>query len=259
MNILIVDDEVLVLSLIKRCIDWKALGIEETFYAYNAKEARSLVEEKEIHIIVCDIEMPQENGLHFLQWVKESHPSIVKIILTGFPDFQYAQNALEIGVFKYLLKPVSFEQLTGAVSAAMKEVRRKEQSGKETEKEVRLPRKEQGESSAKHSVKLVKEYIEAHYAEDISRQDIEEQVHMNEDYINRIFKQETGYTLVQYIQYYRILIAKRLIREQHCSITEAGKLVGFDSPSYFTKIFKKWTNITPNEYCMKHQTNDLDK
>lgn len=247
MNILIVDDEVLVLSLIRRCINWNKLGIEETFYAYNAMEARRLMEEKNIHIVVCDIEMPQENGLHFLRWVKDNYPGTIKIILTGFPDFQYAQDAIDIGVFKYLLKPVSFEKLSKAVTAAMSEVKPKEESER-----VRLPQKESAESSAKLSVRKVKEYIEAHYAEDISRQDIEEQVHMNEDYINRIFKQETGYTLVQYIQYYRILIAKRLIKEQRCNITEAGKQVGFDSPAYFTKIFKKWTNITPYEYYLKH-------
>lgn len=247
MNILIVDDEVLVLSLIRRCIDWNKLGIDETFYAYNAMEARRIVEEKDIHIIVCDIEMPQENGLHFLRWVRDRYPAIIKIILTGFPDFQYAQDAIDIGVFKYLLKPVSFEKLSRAVTAAMNEVKPREEA-----QEVRLLQKENPESSAKHCVRTVKEYIEAHYAEDISRQDIEAQVHMNEDYINRIFKQETGYTLVQYIQYYRILIAKRLIREQHCNITEAGKQVGFDSPAYFTKIFKKWTNITPYEYYTKH-------
>ena len=97
-------------------------------------------------------------------------------------------------------------------------------------------------------VENVKDYVHEHYAEDISRQDIESSVHLNGDYLNRIFKKATGYSLVQYIQYYRILVSKRLLAEQKCTITEAGTKVGFDTPSYFAKVFKKWTNMTPNEY-----------
>jgi len=84
--------------------------------------------------------------------------------------------------------------------------------------------------------------------EDLSRQDIEAAVHLNGDYLNRIFKKATGYSLVQYIQYYRILVSKRLLAEKTCTITEAGTKVGFDTPSYFTKVFKKWTDMTPYEY-----------
>lgn len=97
-------------------------------------------------------------------------------------------------------------------------------------------------------VESVKNYIHGHYMEDLSRQDIEAAVHLNGDYLNRIFKKATGYSLVQYIQYYRILVSKRLLAEKTCTITEAGTKVGFDTPSYFTKVFKKWTDMTPYEY-----------
>lgn len=118
MNILLVDDEVIVVTLLKKHIDWKGLGIDEVFTAYTAMDARAICSGNKIDIIVCDIEMPQENGLYFLAWVREKFPAIVKIILTGYPDFKYAQDAINIGVIKYLLKPVSFEELSETVRLA---------------------------------------------------------------------------------------------------------------------------------------------
>lgn len=115
MNLLIVDDEAVIISILKEYINWDTLGIQQVFFAYNAMEARDTVTEQKIDIIICDIEMPRESGLHFLSWVRENYPGIVKIILTGYPDFKYAQGAIDIGVFKFLLKPVSFEELSETI------------------------------------------------------------------------------------------------------------------------------------------------
>lgn len=125
MNILIVDDEVIVVNLLKKHIDWRSLGMNEVFTAYTAMDAREIVSGNKIDIIVCDIEMPQENGLFFLAWVRESFPDIVKIILTGYPDFKYAQDAINIGVVKYLLKPVGFEELSETVRLAADEINKR--------------------------------------------------------------------------------------------------------------------------------------
>lgn len=419
MNILLVDDEVIVVTLLKKHIDWKGLGIDEVFTAYTAMDARAICSGNKIDIIVCDIEMPQENGLYFLAWVREKFPVIVKIILTGYPDFKYAQDAINIGVIKYLLKPVSFEELSETVRLAADEITKREKEKLQVSAVQHRPDPKREEKifytnlltgdilpftefidkalktgcltrdamepkglvyirlagarvqmknnsillfalgniaeelfpditevhlwdnifwivkaghdkdqlykmcelfisklkgrfpgeifayyiSAGHSVypvsletlaersgdlrhaamhyrnvgqfiydadelmekamdtengephpsawavvEAVKEYVHAHYMEDISRQDMEACVHLNGDYLNRIFKKATGYSLVQYIQYYRILVSRRLLAERKCTITEVGTKVGFDTPSYFAKVFRKWTNMTPNEY-----------
>ena len=86
MNLLLVDDEVIIVSLLKKHIAWKELGIEEVLIAYTAAEARRSVEDHAVDIIICDIEMPGESGLDFLFWVRENRPEIMRIILTGYPD-----------------------------------------------------------------------------------------------------------------------------------------------------------------------------
>ena len=102
--------------------------------------------------------------------------------------------------------------------------------------------------SGQETVQLVKDYIRDNYQKPVTRQDMEESRHLNSDYVNRIFKRSTGYSLVQYLQYYRVLMAKKLLTEQKDTVTEVGLQVGFDTPSYFAKVFKKWTGCTPLEY-----------
>ena len=82
--------------------------------------------------------------------MRESFPDIVKIILTGYPDFKYAQDAINIGVVKYLLKPVGFEELSETVRLAADEINKRkneklqissgrQQEPKREEKDIFIP------------------------------------------------------------------------------------------------------------------------
>lgn len=267
MEILIVDDEVTVVSLIKKHVNWEALGISKVWTAYNAEIAKRKVQEHEIDMIVCDIEMPQENGLVFLQWVRAYNPEIRTIILTAYPEFQYAQTAIKLGVKQYLLKPISFAELSENLMEMGKEIREQRNHIKipevpplaengsleqaETERSAREEWKKP--ENSEWMVQEVMDYIARHYMEPIGRQEIENAMHLNGDYLNRIFKAATGYSLIQYIQYYRVLVAKQLMREKHTAIADIGSKVGLDTPSYFGRIFKKWTGQTPYEYYIQVQ------
>lgn len=94
-------------------------------------------------------------------------------------------------------------------------------------------------------IRSLREYLEQHYNESINRKDVEELVHMNQDYLNRSFKCATGYTLMEYVQHFRILKAKEYLADMQKSISEIGGLVGYESPPYFSKIFKKCTGDHP--------------
>ena len=109
MNLLIVDDEYLVVEEVVTVTDWELLGITEIYSATNALNAVRILNEKKIDIMICDIEMPKENGLSLIQWIQDMYPEIINIILTGYPDFNYARSAISLGVYRYLLKPIAFD------------------------------------------------------------------------------------------------------------------------------------------------------
>ncbi len=246
MNILLVDDEVISIEILKKALDWKAFGFSNVFFAYNAKEAREILEEHHVEIIICDIEMPKENGLDLIGWVQNIYPEILCIILTAFPDFNYARSAISLGVYRFLLKPVSFEELEETIRLAIDRI--------EQEKFWEQEKNPAGKEEDLTMVQKVKKYLEDHYNEVITRKNIESLVHMNQDYVNREFKRLEGYTLIQYVQYYRILMAKKLLKETDLTMTEIGLQTGYDSSAYFAKIFKKWTNVSPMEYRKRHRT-----
>ena len=78
------------INILAKTVDWESVGIDQVFSAYNAFEARKIMDQNPIDIILCDIEMPLENGLHLLEWARTKYPHILPIILTGYPDFNYA-------------------------------------------------------------------------------------------------------------------------------------------------------------------------
>lgn len=255
MNLLLVDDEVATIQILLKAIDWKKNGIDSIFTAYNTQTAREIVDKNDIDIIVSDIEMPQENGLDFIKWVQGVYPIIVNIILTGHADFNYARSAVSLGVFQFMLKPISHFELEQIVRDAVKLVEEEKSLEKTRQIGAYFQDKQWSEELAKTEGKslrpevlLIKKYMEKHYQESITRESIENLVHLNRDYINREFKIETGYTLMEYIQFFRIQIAKKLLSDTNESIASISMLVGYDSPAYLSKIFKRRTGITPIEY-----------
>ena len=67
-NVLIVDDEIYAVKGIIAGIGWKSLNVSETFEAYHAKEAKAILESQHVDLMICDINMPEENGLELLEW-----------------------------------------------------------------------------------------------------------------------------------------------------------------------------------------------
>ena len=246
MNILLVDDEITMLQILKTVVPWEKLGIKGIYAAKNAAEARQIFEEKKIDLVLCDIEMPKENGLDLIKWIQGLYPGVINIILTGHADFNYARSAVSLGVYEFLLKPVAFEELEQVLKHAVEQLEKEMIPGDVVSFSESEKRSELADSAEK-----IKNYLEVHYNEVITRNDIEKQVHLNQDYINRLFKAYTGYTLMEYIQYYRISMAKKMLRESVENVAEIGTAVGYDSPAYFSKIFKKQTGMTPVEYRQK--------
>ena len=104
----------------------------------------------------------------------------------------------------------------------------------------------------KNSIQRIIEYIDHHYKEDLSRTTLADMVYLSADHLARVFKKETGETLVKYITDKRIHAAKELLSDTKTPISQVASEVGYDNYSYFTKIFKEKTGVSPGDY-RKHQ------
>ncbi|HEX2946174.1 MAG TPA: response regulator [Clostridia bacterium] len=118
-RLLIVDDEIPAVEGIKAGVEWGKFEISEVWTAYNSRQAKEIFEAHSIDLMICDIEMPQGNGLELLAWVKEYYEVTKCIFLTCHADFKYAKEAIRLGSFEYLLKPVIFSELEEAIAKAL--------------------------------------------------------------------------------------------------------------------------------------------
>ena len=103
-------------------------------------------------------------------------------------------------------------------------------------------------------VRTVQDYIEHNLDKEMTREDLAQMVHLNQDYLARIFKKETGDSLMNYITGKRVEAAKQYLLKTGESVNTIAMRVGYDNFSYFTKIFKDRTGMTPKDYrrsCQK--------
>ncbi len=122
MNLIIIDDEKLMVKSIKEHYDWSSLQIDQVFTAYDINSAKEIFDKEQMNIMLCDIEMPGGNGIELYRWVKENHPNVLNIFLTCHADFKYAKEALSLGSFEYILKPIPYSDLEVTIKKAVEQV-----------------------------------------------------------------------------------------------------------------------------------------
>lgn len=123
MNIIIVDDSIQTVKAINASIEWEKLGITKVYTAYNISQAKEIIENNDIQIIICDIEMPNGSGLDLIEWVKVISPQTENILLTCHAEFEYAKKAIELGSFDYLVKPIPFKELENKISKLIAKIK----------------------------------------------------------------------------------------------------------------------------------------
>lgn len=122
LQVLIVDDDIATVDVICEKTNWEQLGIEKVFKAYNIQQAKEILNENDIPIIVSDIEMPQGSGIDLLEWYRDQGRAGEFILLTCHERFDYATNALKLQAAEYLLKPFDVNIMEAAIRKAVYKV-----------------------------------------------------------------------------------------------------------------------------------------
>jgi len=121
-RVLIVDDEPMVRKRLKTIIDWEQVGFCLVGEACDGEEGLELVKKRNPDLVITDIRMPVINGLELIQKAKEENPFLQAAILSGYNDFEYAQEAMKYGVKHYLLKPIEKDKLLQVLEKIREEI-----------------------------------------------------------------------------------------------------------------------------------------
>lgn len=241
LKVLLVEDENIIRRGLQYQIDWTEVNCVVAGEAATGREGLAQIAALRPDIVITDIRMPDMDGLEMLREGQTLCP-FQAIIISGYSEFDYAKQAIRLGVAEYLLKPVDVNELKSCLLriAAGHQTQQPSETGyseEETAEPVTLKNK---------YADAMLQYIRQHYAEHISLTDLSQQMNISCTHLNAKFKAETGYTFHGFLNYYRIRRAVELQRNGAYKLYEIAELVGFSDYKYFNKVYKKYTGYSPN-------------
>ena len=138
LRILIVEDEEIERKVLEMMLKYNRQDIEELLFAENGIEALSLFQDKIPDIVLMDINLPGINGLETIRQMQLMHTGVRFVILSAYNLFSYAQEAIRLNVFDFLIKPIQLEEIQKIISRLSREIQQQEESlktyTKQTEK-----------------------------------------------------------------------------------------------------------------------------
>ncbi len=262
-QLLIVDDVEQIRTGLSSTIDWYSLGIDKVYTARDGEEAYSLCNKHKIEIVLADVKMPGIDGLELGR--RLCYTPLKIIIMSGFDDFSYAQSAIKMGALDYLLKPVNRAELITRIHMLVSDIvgsrcacgfeDTEEVNGLEQHQQIfgEDPKLSLSENNFNSFMLLAFNYINIHYAERMSINDVAEYVRKSNNYFSSYFKKKTGKTYTNYLAQVRIENAKRLLHYTTLMTYEIAEKVGFGDYKYFSSVFKSLVGCSPGEY-RQHKT-----
>jgi two-component system response regulator YesN len=254
-SVLLVEDEDIIRKGIRYSVPWEEHGYTVVGEARNGVEGKELIQTLNPDIVITDIEMPVMNGLEMIIETKCQN-DYVAILLTGYSDFEYAKEAIRIGVSDYILKPLNQEEMLEALDRAALEWKNIQLLRKENEsiaelKNISLFRNLKLEKPEDPLVMQILDFIAKHYTQKITLSDLSDNMYYSERYINQRFQKALGTTVIEYLNRYRIQKALSLLQEDELLISEIGWLCGIGDYKYFNHVFKKYVGCSPKEYKLQ--------
>lgn len=238
-KVYLVDDETWVVIGIKKQIEKSGMPFQVVGEANNGVTALEEIMERKPDVLFADIRMPGMSGLELLKKLREKESDIKVILVSGYAEFEYAQSALRMGAFDYLLKPVEQEKLNTLLES-LQEIFLKESGS--------LPDTQESVPVNPGMMSKVINEIQENYTGVISLSGLAEKYGVSSGYLSAQLKQELGLSFSEYITSKRIQRAKELLRDETLSVEVIAEMTGYNDYFYFTKVFKKTTGISPSKY-----------
>lgn len=254
MNLLIADDEITIRKGL-RSLPWETIGIGKIFDVENGLKAKEILLAENIDIVICDIKMPGMTGLELAEYIQEYNVDVAIILLTGFSEFEYAQQALRNNVADYMLKPIRPSEILKTVNRVARAL---EKSRYQSEVMLRYENELENEDLGEQLCLLFQEAGETcqdilkdmglNFQYDISLNSMAEKYHFSISYLSRMIKKETGYNFSDLLMGLRMVQAIRYLQRENVKIASVCEKAGFHDAKYFGQVFKKVFGCNPNEF-----------
>ena len=241
---MIVDDEDVIVQGLTKILPWEKCNCRVVATAGDGRRALELIQTLKPDILITDIRMPGMDGLSLIAALRSEFPAMQVTILSGFPDFEYAQRAMELGVVRYCVKPSKMNQLEEALEEMVRRLDSRAAAPAEEEK----PEPHENDGAQNFIIKNAMAFIEQHYAEKLTLTEVAESVYVSQWHLSKLISKNTGQSFSELLNGVRIARAKELLKDPSLKIWEISEQVGFTDVTHFSRIFKKMENRSANEY-----------
>ncbi len=287
-RVVLIDDEPLILEGLRRVVRWEDFGCEVVETAEDAIGGAEVIRRLRPDILFTDIRMPGDDGLTMLAGLRSEFPDMQVTVLTGYRDFTYAQEAIRLGVTRFLLKPSRMDEIQEALRAMTERLGRRRQektladenlsdgkpSGekqsdekytdeKQTERKLTdenrpgeekpengtdSERESEREAAGSFIAKQALSYMKKHRTEKLTLQDVADACYVSQWHLSKLLNRYTGKSFYDILHSLRMEEAKKLLADPSLRIGDIGEMVGYADTAHFARIFKKLVGMSANEY-----------
>lgn len=243
-RVVLVDDEAIIVEGLKKVIRWEDYDCGIVGTADSGRSGAELIRREKPDILFMDICMPDVDGLTMLAGIRSEFPSLQVTILTGYRDFAYAQEAIRLGVTRFLLKPSKL----GEIQEALRVMTYKLKEASEPEPPASEPEETSEAAAGNFIVTGAMNYIREHYAEKLTLQTVADHCYVSQWHLSKLLNKHIGKNFYDVLNETRIGEAKRLLKNFSLRIGSVGEMVGYTDSAHFARIFKKLTGQSAAEY-----------
>ncbi len=220
----------------------------------NGEDGLQAIPEKMPDMVFVDIRMPVMDGLEMIRRLKQKNLDTEFVILTGYSDFGYAKKAIDLGVDGYILKPVTYED----VSEVLQKYENKKGHGALDPailKDLPVTHVHELERQCENLiVSRTIHYVNSHMNVPVRLAETAREIRVSPEHLSRLFREEMDMTFTDYVRLVKIDYSMVLLRKTDLKIQEIAWAVGIENEKYFFNIFKETLGMTPKQYRLMHGT-----
>ena len=238
-RVVLIDDEKIIVEGLRRVVKWAEYNCQVVAVADDAASGAAAIRQFRPHILFTDIRMPDQDGLTMLAGLRSEFPDMQVAVLTGYRDFSYAQEAIRLGVTRFLLKPSRMDEIDEALTEMVHRLDKLPEA---------LEEQEESRHAGSFIVNQALSFMEKNYDQKLTLQAVADQCYVSQWHLSKLLNRYAEKSFYDILNAIRIQKAKELLSDPKLKIGEIGEMVGYADTAHFARTFKKLEGMSANEY-----------
>lgn len=250
MRVVVVEDEEKARKLIVRLLHEVNPRIQVVGEAENAEIGMELIQKHLPDVAFVDIKMPGLSGLEMIRHLVQKNIQVEYVIISGYGEFSYAQEAINLGIKGYILKPISYNDIENVVHKTYTRLGEypKWNNPIKVDKDMEV-----GELLANLEAKMpivrnAVHYVMANISAQCRLSDVAKVLVVSPEYLSRNFHEEMGVTFMNFVKMVKMENACNLLKKTDMKVYEIAQSLGYENDKYFCNIFRDVMGMSPKKY-----------